>query len=187
MSRAPVTDPEQAPLHDSAAGATDRALAHAAEHCEAHGARFTPARRRVLAILLGQGQPLTAYQLLDLLRDHQPGAQPPTVYRALDFLMRNELVHRIESTNSYLPCNHQHCGHHHPEGEHWPQFLLCDRCGETREVPLDSALRQALTRQAREYGFEVGARPLELHGLCPGCRDDDSPVREHAGLPEAKP
>ena len=153
--------------------AVDRALAHAAEHCASHGARFTPARRRVLGILLRQDQPLTAYQVLDVLREEQPGAQPPTVYRALDFLMRNDLVHRLESTNSYLPCNHAHCHDHGAEqGEHWPQFLLCDKCGEAREVPLASALRDALTRQARSHGFQMGARPLELHGLCAACRPD---------------
>lgn len=150
--------------------AIDKALSHAAEHCEAHGARFTPARRRVLGILLREGQPLTAYQVLDLLRGEHPGAQPPTVYRALDFLMRNELVHRIESTNSYLPCNHAHCHGNVEQGEHWPQFLLCDQCGETREVPLPATLREALARQAGSHGFEVGARPLELHGVCANCR-----------------
>ena len=148
---------------------TEQALAQAEQQCQQQGARFTAARRRVLAILLQQSQPQTAYQILDLLRAEQPGAQPPTVYRALDFLLRHALVHRIESTNSYLACNSPHT-HDEDTGHHWPQFLLCDACGDTREVPLAGELRQALARQANEYGFRIGQRPLEVHGLCPRCQ-----------------
>ena len=147
----------------------EQALAAAEHTCRERGVRFTPVRRRVLAILLEQPQPLTAYQILDHLRTAQPRAQPPTVYRALDFLLRQGLVHRIESTNSYLACNHgdEHTGE---SAAHWPQFLLCDECGDAREVPLAAELQHLLAQLAQGHGFHIGKRPLELHGLCRQCR-----------------
>lgn len=146
----------------------EQGLAEAERECRAQGVRFTPVRRRVLEILLRQRQPLTAYQILDVLRTAQPRAQPPTVYRALEFLLRQGLIHRIESSNRYLACNHTHADA--DEGAHWPQFLLCESCGDAREVPLATELQQLLGQLARRHGFHLGPRPLELHGLCQGCR-----------------
>lgn len=148
--------------------AIEQLLLAAERDCREQGVRFTPVRRRVLAILLEQPQPLTAYQILDHLRAAQPNAQPPTVYRALEFLLRLGFVHRIESTNRYMACNHGPGDSH--EDAHWPQLLLCEACGDAREVPLATELQDLLAQLAQGHGFQIGQRPLELHGLCRQCR-----------------
>ncbi len=147
----------------------DAALEQAAEHCNALGERFTPQRKQVLALLLEIGQPVTAYQLLEHLREQMPGAQPPTVYRALEFLQRVELVHRIDANNTWLPCALD-CGEH----EHGkPQLLVCADCGRARELPLPEELHRALAREAARAGFQLDDRPLALQGICEQCRGND--------------
>ena len=74
--------------------------------CRARGARLTAQRRRVLELVLGAGRPLGAYELLDALRREGGGAGPPTVYRALEFLVAHGLVHRIETLHAFVGCDH---------------------------------------------------------------------------------
>jgi Fur family transcriptional regulator, zinc uptake regulator len=105
-------------------------LARAAEICAARGAQLTPLRRQVLALVLEAEQPMGAYALLERLRESRGPAAPPTVYRALEFLLENGLVHRIERLNAYTAC----VG---PGHQHAHQFLICRRCGTaavTQEV-----------------------------------------------------
>ena len=144
----------------------DQAIKHAAERCQARGERFTAGRREVFALLLDAGRPVTAYQLLDTLRESQSGAQPPTVYRALEFLQRVGLIHRIDATNSYLPCAMECCGEHH---EKPPQLLVCNHCGAATEMPLPEGVYETLCEAAEAAGFELGDKPLALNGLCDRC------------------
>ena len=154
-------------MNESSSG-VQAALSQAAEHCSALGERFTAQRRQVLELLLRLGQPVTAYQLLEALRAELPGAQPPTVYRALEFLQRVELVHRIDANNTWVPCALD-CGEHH-QGK--PQLLVCGECGAARELPLPEDLHSALAREAARAGFELDDRPLALQGTCERCRGD---------------
>ena len=80
------------------------AIAAAEARCARDGRSFTPLRRRVLELVWSSHGPVGAYELLDELRAERRGAAPPTVYRALDFLMGNGLIHRIESLNAYVGC-----------------------------------------------------------------------------------
>src|SRR5690606_12796407 len=73
--------------------------------CESRGKRLTPTRRKVLEILLHHGRSLKAYELLEHMRDVQQGAAPPTVYRALDFLVEEGLVHRLDAINAWTACH----------------------------------------------------------------------------------
>ena len=91
------------PDHDHGRCTAD-ALAHAETVCEARAQKFTPIRRQVLGALLSSHRPLGAYEIIDELAKSMPRPAPITVYRALDFLMANGLVHRIESGNAYLAC-----------------------------------------------------------------------------------
>ncbi|MEN2975825.1 transcriptional repressor [Tistrella bauzanensis] len=129
--------------------------------CAANGARLTDLRRRVLELVLQGHEPVRAYDVLDRLKDERSGAAPPTVYRALDFLLEQGLVHRIESMNAFVGCGlagRVHSG----------QFLICDRCGRVAELnDRDSADRLAAV--AAEAGFIVQRQMVELHGLCAGC------------------
>ena len=96
-----------APDHDHDRCAAD-AITHAEQVCERRAQKFTPIRRQVLQALLSSHRPLGAYEVIDELAKSMPRPAPITVYRALDFLMDNGLVHRIESRNAYLACAHDH-------------------------------------------------------------------------------
>jgi Fur family transcriptional regulator, zinc uptake regulator len=77
-------------------------------HCKEQGLRLTPTRRRVLEMVLAADGPVKAYDLLDQLKAEQPGAAPPTVYRALEFLLENHFIHRLETLNAFVSCFHPH-------------------------------------------------------------------------------
>lgn len=143
-------------------------LAAAELACTQRGARLTANRRDVLAIVLGADGPITAYALLDILKKSHPGAVPPTVYRALDFLMEHGLVHKLERLNAYVGCvegvahGHGH-GHDHPV-----QFLICNDCGGVTEVE-DGTVAAALDDAARRTGFRPAHATVEVEGTCGEC------------------
>lgn len=137
------------------------ALAAAAALCRARRARFTPLRRRVLEILWQSHKPLGAYAILDVLAAEGRRPMPPTVYRALDFLQSQGLVHRIPSLNAYMGCIE-------PGRPHGGQYLICRACGTVAELT-DEGLTARLGARAREHGFAVEAVLSEAVGLCPAC------------------
>ena len=148
----------------------DSALAEAERVCAERGAQFTPIRRRVFELLLESHRPVGAYALLDRLRQEKRGSQPPTVYRALDFLMEQGLVHKIMKINAFTAC----C---RPGERHAPQFLICTGCDRISEMS-DPKVAEALERAAAEAGFAARHAALELSGLCPGCAKDGAPETE---------
>src|SRR6201991_4790377 len=105
MTLAKPAFPTPAPAHGPS---TADARAHAEAVCAKRAQKFTPIRRQVLGALLSSHRPLGAYEIIDELAKSMPRPAPITVYRALDFLMANGLVHRIESRNAYLACAHDH-------------------------------------------------------------------------------
>lgn len=138
---------------------------HAVEHaCSERGLRLTPIRARVLRLIAEAGKPIKAYELLDLVRASKGvGADaPPTVYRALDFLMANGFVHKLESVNAFVAC------HHPNSAAHSVPFLICDRCHSAVELE-DRAVVDQLEARARALGFQPQAQTLEVHGLCARC------------------
>jgi len=139
-------------------------LDQAAQQCQQRGARFTPIRRRVLEMIAEAPGSLKAYDLLDRLAEEHAAARPPTVYRALEFLIDQGLVHRIESLNAYVACP---C----PEHAHGFQLLICRLCGRVEELHLDDVNAQ-LSRQARDLGFRVERQTIELLGHCEACHAD---------------
>ncbi|MFP4648728.1 MAG: Fur family transcriptional regulator [Halorhodospira sp.] len=137
------------------------ALAAADELCHRRGMRFTRLRRRVLELIWDEGRPVKAYELLERLRGERSGAAPPTVYRTLDFLLREGLVHRVESLNAYIGCGSP--GHSHPV-----QLLVCQGCHQVAELA-DPEIAQLLQRKARGLGFRTDSAVVELEGVCPRC------------------
>lgn len=138
-------------------------LLHRAQQlCEQRGVRLTPQRTRVYEIIANNSRAITAYELLDILRETEPQAKPPTVYRALDFLLAQGFVHKVESTNSYIACCH--LGH---QG-HCSQLLICDQCGTVEECHTEE-LSEALREKARKMGFDVQHHVIETHGTCAQC------------------
>ena len=132
--------------------------------CQERGLRLTPIRARVLGLIAEGGKPLKAYDLLDKVRSGEgAGASaPPTVYRALDFLLANGFIHKLESVNAFVAC-------HHPNtDQHSVPFLICDRCHSAVELE-DRQVVAALDERARALGFVPQAQTLEVHGLCAKC------------------
>lgn len=130
--------------------------------CRKAGGRLTPARLEAYAILRAADQPLSAYALVALLEAHQARKIAPlTVYRHLDFLIKVGLVHRLESRQAYVCCDH-------PEHQHESQYLLCSNCGRVDE--LDSKqLSDLLNRITSRRGFQVENAVVEVSGLCVDC------------------
>jgi Fur family transcriptional regulator, zinc uptake regulator len=140
------------------------ALARAEAVCRRSGGKLTEIRRRVLEIVWASHRPVGAYDILETLSAERGRVAPPTVYRALDFLVGQGLVHRIDRLNAFIGCPR-------PDEPHSSAFLLCRACGQVAELETD-ALDAALAAIAQERGFTVENRTVELAGLCVACADD---------------
>ena len=146
--------------HDHDACVQD-ALADAERVCRDLGANFTALRKRVLEIVWSGHRPMGAYDILAALSSECRRAAPPTVYRALEFLLEQGLVHRLASLNAYAGCSSPGHGGH-------GQFLICRPCGVAVEInaePISRAIEQA----ARQHGFQADAHTVEIAGVCPNC------------------
>lgn len=139
-------------------------LAQAENICQQRNVRLTPQRLEVLRLMAQQQGAISAYDLLDLLRISEPQAKPPTVYRALDFLLEQGFIHRVESTNSYVLC------HHIEEHSHTSALFICDRCSQVAEKPTDG-IEEILRQLAHQAGFTLRHSVVEAHGLCVACQE----------------
>lgn len=139
------------------------AFVHEVERaCEQRGLRLTPIRANALRLIADAGRPVKAYELLDLMKATHDAAAPPTVYRALDFLLEHGFIHKLSSINAYVGC------HHPGSAAHAVPFLICDRCQSATELE-DQSIVEALDVRARALGFAPQAQTLEVHGLCAKC------------------
>ena len=125
------------------------------------GMEMTPLRREVYDLLLAHDRPVGAYELLEELKAKRPKAAPVTIYRALDFLMENGLVHRIESRSAYIACTAPHQSHAF-------QHLICRCCGVVTEM-VDEGLTRSITSAAASLGFLAERQTVEVFGLCRNC------------------
>jgi len=141
-------------------------ITKARAYCERRGARFTPLREKVYALMLENHGPMGAYELLDALKETESSAKPATVYRTLDFLLDFGFIHRLESTNAFVACHHFGC-------QHPVQFLICDSCGHVVEIQSEG-LEDTLRAQAEAKGFKISKQTIEAHGLCSDCKLDES-------------
>lgn len=132
--------------------------------CRSRGASLTPIRRMVLAILIRYPKGLKAYDLLDRIKADKPGASPPTVYRALDFLMEQGLVHKVGRMNLFVACSY-HCHHERSPG----LFLVCPRCSGVTELQDDQVI-QALTDSLAAAGHRLESQEVEIGAICPKCQ-----------------
>lgn len=134
----------------------DDRVAAARAVCEAAGERFTPLRTHVFELIIEDGGAVKAYDLLDRLRPEVGSPKPPTVYRALDFLSKLGLVHRVEALNAFIACDHDHSGH-------LAEFFICEACETVEE------------RHAHDHadckpdGFEISRSVIEHYGTCGKC------------------
>lgn len=147
----------------------DKAMAAARSACEDAGVRLTPMREQVLFLVWQSHKPLGAYDIIDQLSrqmslegKRSKVIAPPTVYRALEFLQAQGLVHRIASLNAFVGCSIQ-------GSDHISQFLLCRDCGIAIEMESD-AIDQAIRQNASSYGFSIDTETIEIMGCCVSCR-----------------
>lgn len=155
--------PFQQPEHDHRR-CIDDALNAAEDHCRRAGVKLTPQRRRVLEIIWSSHAPIGAYTILDMLADEGTKPAPMTVYRALDFLQEQNLVHRVAGINAFVGCAT-------PDHTHDAQFLICQSCGNVAEIH-DSHLDSAIARYTSEVGFRLIQGRVELEGVCSNCQND---------------
>lgn len=148
------------PDHDHGHCIAD-ALIKAEEICAHSGARLTPLRKSVLEFVWESHAPVGAYDILERMSAGGRRTAPITVYRALDFLIAQGLVHRLESLNAYTGCGV-------PDVPHGAHFLICGDCGAVAEL-CDTAIDRAIVRGAAQAGFAVSAPVVEIQGRCPEC------------------
>lgn len=148
----------------------DTALASARRVCSERGARLTPLREAVLQLVWQSHKPLGAYALLEQLSaqaapgEGSPRLAPPTVYRALEFLREQGLVHRIDSLNAFIGCQH-------PQEPHQRVFLICRQCASAVEI-MSEPLTAAISSVAGAAQFAHEGASVEITGLCSACRGE---------------
>ncbi len=140
------------------------AIATAVIICRERGLRFTEQRRRILELVWNSHKPVGAYDILNSLNRAGGKVAPPTVYRALDFLIEADLVHRLDSLNAFVGCPD-------PRNPHTGQFLICRECRSVAELD-DSDIHELVRRKASDLGFTALHQTLEIEGICRNCASD---------------
>jgi Fur family zinc uptake transcriptional regulator len=154
--------PEPTHDHDQC---VEEAVADAVRICRERGSRFTERRRQVLELIWTSHEPVGAYEILDMMNAKKSARiAPMTVYRAIDFLMANGLVHRIASRNVYVGCSH-------PDSRHAGYFLICRECGRVAEYDED-VISSVLRDGAQHAGFDAISPMIEIEGRCLDCREN---------------
>jgi len=132
--------------------------------CADLGVRLTPIRKRVLELVWSNHKAIKAYDILNQLDTKDGSLTPPTVYRALDFLVEQGLVHKIESLNGFIGCTH-------PLNKHGCQFLICTKCGDVSEF-CDEEVTDLIKKNAKHSGFSLTRHMLEVYGVCANCQNN---------------
>lgn len=141
-------------------------MERARARCAHSGARLTEKRQRILELLLSSQTPLSAYEVADAYNASQNEKMPAmSVYRILDFLQSELLVHKLNSANKYIACSHIACEHSHDI----PQFLICEQCQAVKEIAIAKRIVDELGAQVEKAGYTLLAQQLELPCLCEGC------------------
>lgn len=140
----------------------DAALRLASDMCASKGLRLTTSRKRVLELVWAGHEAVKAYDIIAKFHDDGAPAKPPTVYRALEFLVENGLIHRIECLNAFVGCPH-------PEHAHDSHFFICEACHSVREMDA-SRYQSAIEAEAEASGFCINAKSLEVRGICQNCQ-----------------
>ena len=143
------------------------ALREGEEICAKQHLRFTETRRRVLEIIWESHRPAKAYDILEKLSDGNTQTKPPTVYRALDFLLDNGMIHKINSLNAYVGCSH-------PSNQHQCHFLICTECDDVFEC-CNGTLDKAINSTADKTKFKPISSSVEIQGICHECLSGHNP------------
>ncbi len=142
-------------------GCVEQAMQNAQRICRDRGLRLTAQRKRVLELVWNSHKPVGAYDILDGLKQDGQRAAPPTVYRALEFLIDADLVHRLDSLNAFVGCPD-------PDVPHSGQFLICRTCRSVTELG-DQEITDRIEKSAAGQGFVASHQTLEIQGICQNC------------------
>ena len=148
-------------------------LTSAKYQCSTRGVRFTPLRQQVYTLVLQANKPVGAYDLITQLQQarlldndddtaNTKNIAPPTVYRSLEFLLNEGLIHQLTSINAYVPC----C---HPRDRHTAAFLICDQCQRVQECS-SLPVQEVMSFAEKDVGFMVSRSVIELSGRCKTCQ-----------------
>ena len=129
--------------------------------CKDKGVRFTEIRKTILEMIWESHKPVKAYDLLDKLQKTILSARATTVYRALDFLLENGLIHKLNSLNAYVGCTH-------PIKHRDCYFLICSNCGDIEEC-CDDNLADTIKNTTDKNSFKPRKTSLEIEGTCNNC------------------
>lgn len=141
---------------------------HAEKHCQSNGVRFTPKRKKILTGLLKSEKALSAYELIDVCKEEFGEAIPAmSVYRILDFLAEENLVHKLNLANKYVACSHIACDHSHEV----PQFLICGECNKVEEISVAKTTMDELKDNIEQAGFHMVSPQLEINCVCRACTE----------------
>lgn len=141
----------------------------AEQRCESHGARLTDKRKQILHGLLQSDKALSAYELIDFYKTEYGEAIPAmSVYRILEFLREEQLVHKLNLANKYVACAHITCDHDHAV----PQFLICGKCQKVEEISISKSIVKELQKNVVHTGFHLVSPQLEMNCVCENCMKD---------------
>lgn len=154
------TSMQRLPNHDHH-GCRQSAIHTAEMLCRQRGVRFTEIRKQILELIWESHRAVKAYDLLDKVKPHLNNAKPATVYRALDFLLEQGLIHKVESLNAYIGCSHA-------DRKHEQLLLTCTQCHEVEERTGESVM-DAIAQELQQAGFVHQYKAVEIHGLCAKC------------------
>ena len=142
----------------------------AEQKCLQQGIRFTKRRKQVLSVLIKADVALSAYEIAERCNADSDSNMPAmSVYRILDFLQNQNLIHRLEIANKYVSCSHVTCSHEHGQS----QFLICGGCRHVEEIYLSPDAVDALQTAASSAGFRAISPQLEIKGWCAECRQSN--------------
>lgn len=144
----------------------NRIMGKAQDICAHSGGRLTEKRKRILELLLLSRTPLSAYEVADAYNKDSDASMPTmSVYRILEFLESEQLVHKLSSANKYIACSHIACNHAHEI----PQFLICGKCQSVKEIAISKSIIDELDQQVVRAGYKLVNSQLELQCLCGSC------------------
>jgi len=149
----------------------DSIIDFAEQHCKAHGSRLTLKRKQILSDLIKSEKALSAYELIDIYKQELDEAIPAmSMYRILQFLEDEHLVHKLNLANKYVACAHISCDHAHSV----PQFLICGDCNKVEEISIPKPTMAALQKNVEQAGFQLTSPQLEMNCVCNDCNEKDT-------------
>ena len=128
---------------------------------------LTLTRRAVFDIVEKASKPLKAYDILSRLQHEKPNAKPPTVYRALHYLVEKGFLHRLKSNSTYSICQLEAKADESDESG-VDILFVCQSCQSVSELT-DPVFSLLLMQLSETQSFSLRERQVEVDGVCRLC------------------